>query len=732
MNGKGDISVERIYQKKTQLEHILLRPDTYIGSVEPLKQPMWVYDGEESGMVHREVSFVPGLYKIFDEIIVNAADHKQRDKNMDVIKVDIDPEANKVVIYNNGRGIDVVMHKVEKVYVPTLIFGHLLTGANFDDDEKKTVGGRNGYGAKLCNIFSTKFTIETSSKKDGKQFRQTWQDNMAIAGDIKITDAAKEDFTRVTFYPDLAKFNMEKLDQDIVALMSRRAYDIAGTAKGVRVYLNGQRLPIKGFKDYVDQYLKGKTDEVGNPLTCQFESCGPRWEIAVALSEKGFQQVSFVNSIATTKGGRHVDYVTNMLLEKVAEAAKKNTKKDGLTLKPFQLKNFVWIFINCLIDNPAFDSQTKDNLNTQVAKFGSKCTPTEKFFAGALKTGIMDAVMNWAKFKAESLKDKMCSKSKHSKIKGMPKLDDANDAGTKNSLLCTLILTEGDSAKALVTAGFSVLGRDRYGVFPLKGKLLNVREATSKQISENAEITAILKIMGLQYRKKYESVEDMKTLRYGKLMIMTDQDPDGSHIKGLLINFIHHNWPSLLKMNFLEEFITPIVKVSMSGKDSLSFFSLPEFDEWKKATPNWPKWTVKYYKGLGTSDKFEAEEYFEDLQRHRIRFKYEGLDDDNAINLAFSKKMIDARKDWLTGSMESRKMRRELGLSEVYLYAKDTKSVTYKDFVNKELVLFSNLDNERSIPSVMDGLKPGQRKVLFTCFKRNDKKEVKVAQLADP
>lgn len=722
------LSVERIYQKKTQLEHILLRPDTYIGSVEPLTQPMWVYDGEEQGMVYRDITYVPGLYKIFDEILVNAADHKQRDKKMDSIKIEIDSDTNKISVYNNGKGIDVAMHKVEKVYVPTLIFGHLLTGANFDDDEKKVVGGRNGYGAKLCNIFSTKFTIETSSKRDNKYFKQTWTSNMSKAGEPIIKEAAKEDFTRVTFYPDLSKFGMQELDRDTVALFSRRAYDIAGSTKGVKVYLNGSAIRIKSFKDYVDCYLKGKEDEQGNPLKCAFESCSERWEIAIALSESGFRQISFVNSIATTKGGRHVDHVTQQILDKLVEAVKKKNKA-GVQVKPFQLKNNLWVFVNCLIENPAFDSQTKENLNTQVNKFGSKCTPTEKFFTAALKTGIVEAALNWIRFKADSLKDKACSKTKYSKLKGIPKLEDANDAGTKNSIDCTLIVTEGDSAKSLVVAGLGVIGRDKYGVFPLKGKILNVREASSKQISDNAEITNILKIMGLQYKKKYETVEDLKTLRYGKLMIMTDQDQDGSHIKGLLINFIHHNWPSLLKMPFLEEFITPIVKVS-KGHQVHSFYSLPEFEEWKKGTNDWNKWKVKYYKGLGTSTSVEAKEYFSDLGRHRIRFKYEGPEDDNSINLAFSKKMIEGRKRWLESSMESRKMRRELGLSEVYLYGKDTKVVSYQDFVNKELVLFSNLDNERSIPSIMDGLKPGQRKVLFTCFKRNDKKEVKVAQLA--
>ena len=198
---------------------------------------------------------------------------------------------------------------------------------------------------------------------------------------------------------------------------------------------------------------------------------------------------------------------------------------------------------------------------------------------------------------------------------------------------------------------------------------------------------------------------------------------------GLLINFIHHNWPSLLKLPFLEEFITPIVKVK-KGHEKHSFYSLPEFQEWKNETRDWKSWNVKYYKGLGTSTSEEAKEYFSNLTRNRIKFKYEGIQDDQSIELAFSKKMVEDRKVWLTNSMEDRKRRRELGLPEVYLYERDTREITYRDFINKELILFSNADNERSIPSLMDGLKPGQRKVLFTCFKRNDTKEVKVAQLA--
>uniref|UniRef100_A0A8C1F8D2 DNA topoisomerase 2 n=1 Tax=Cyprinus carpio carpio TaxID=630221 RepID=A0A8C1F8D2_CYPCA len=721
------LSVERIYQKKTQLEHILLRPDTYIGSVEPVTQQMWVFD-EDMGMNCRDITYVPGLYKIFDEILVNAADNKQRDKTMNCIKVNIDSENNTISVWNNGKGIPVVEHKVEKVYVPALIFGQLLTSSNYDDDEKKVTGGRNGYGAKLCNIFSIKFTVETACRESKRCFKQTWFDNMGRAGEYKIKPFDGDDYTCITFQPDLAKFKMQALDKDTVALLTRRAYDIAGSTKGVRVFLNGKKLPVNGFRSYVDLYLKDKVDETGSPLTIVHEAVNDRWEVCLTLSDKGFQQVSFVNSIATTKGGRHSDYVADQIVSKLIEVVKKKNKA-GVAVKPFQVKNHMWLFVNCLIENPSFDSQTKENMTLQQKNFGSTCSLSEKFVKQANNCGIVESIMNWVKFKAQAQLNKKCSAVKHTKIKGVPKLDDANDAGNKNSTSCTLILTEGDSAKTLAVSGLGVVGRDRYGVFPLRGKMLNVREASHKQIMENAEINNIIKILGLQYKKNYSDPESLKSLRYGKLMIMTDQDQDGSHIKGLLINFIHHNWPSLLRHNFLEEFITPIIKAS-NKKQELAFYSIPEFNEWKEKQSNTKSWKIKYYKGLGTSTSKEAKEYFSDMMRHRIPFKYSGPADDEAITLAFSKKMVDERKEWLTSFMINRRQRREHNLPEEYLYGQETTSLTYHDFINKELVQFSNSDNERSIPCLVDGLKPGQRKVLFCCFKRNDKREVKVAQLA--
>uniref|UniRef100_A0A673XP94 DNA topoisomerase 2 n=1 Tax=Salmo trutta TaxID=8032 RepID=A0A673XP94_SALTR len=678
------LSVERIYQKKTQLEHILLRPDTYIGSVEPVTQQLWVFD-EDVGMNCRDVTFVPGLYKIFDEILVNAADNKQRDKTMTCIKVNIDPENNSISVWNNGKGIPVVEHKVEKVYVPALIFGQLLTSSNYDDDQKKVTGGRNGYGAKLCNIFSSKFTVETACKESKKTFKQTWYDNMGRAGEHKIRSFDGDEFTCITFQPDLSKFKMQTLDKDTVAIMTRRAYDIAGATKGVRVFLNGKRLPVTSFRNYVDLYLKDKVDELGIPLIVVHEVVSERWEVCLTLSEKGFQQVSFVNSIATTKGGRHADYVADQVTAKLIEVVKKKNKA-GVVVKPFQVKNHMWIFVNCLIENPTFDSQTKENMTLQQKSFGSTCPLSDKFIKQANSCGIVESIMNWVKFKAQTQLNKKCSAVKHNKIKGVPKLDDANDAGGKNSTGCTLILTEGDSAKTLAVSGLGVVGRDRYGVFPLRGKMLNVREASHKQ--------ALLGIIG-------NAIDNV-----------------------FIINVRHLLWSSTI------ELVVNGLIPATNKKQELSFYSIPEFTEWKDIQPNIKSWKIKYYKGLGTSTSKEAKEYFSDMHRHRIPFKYAGPADDEAITLAFSRKKIEERKEWLTNFMVNRRQRREHNLPEEYLYGQATKSLSYNDFVNKELVMFSNSDNERSLPCLVDGLKPGQRKVLFCCFKRNDKREVKVAQLA--
>ncbi|URE07085.1 hypothetical protein MUK42_20585 [Musa troglodytarum] len=713
----GKKTIEEIYQKKTQLEHILLRPDTYIGSVEKHAQTLWVYENGE--MVHRPVTYVPGLYKIFDEILVNAADNKQRDPSMDAVKVEIDVDANRISIYNNGDGVPVEIHQEEGVYVPELIFGHLLTSSNYDDNIKKTTGGRNGYGAKLTNIFSTEFIIETADGKRQKRYKQVFTDNMGKKSDPSITKCkAGENWTKVTFRPDLAKFNMTYLEEDVVALMKKRVVDLAGTlGKSVKVELNGQRLPVKTFADYVNLYLQSASKSRPEPLPRIAEKGNDRWEICVSLSEGQFQQVSFVNGIATIKGGTHVEYVTNQITNHIMTIV--NKKNKNANLKAHNVRSHLWVFVNALIDNPAFDSQTKETLTTRQGSFGSKCELSQEFLKKVAKSGVVNTLLTWADFK-QSKELKKTDGAKRQRITGIPKLEDANDAGGKNSDKCTLVLTEGDSAKALAMAGISVVGRNYYGVFPLRGKLLNVREANHKQILDNAEIQNIKQILGLQHGKEYDSA---KGLRYGHLMIMTDQDHDGSHIKGLLINFIHTFWPSLLKVpSFMVEFITPLLKATNNkNKTVLSFYSMPEYEAWKESLGgNANGWSIKYYKGLGTSKSEEGKEYFKAIDKHKKDFVWVDEQDGDAIELAFSKKKIEARKNWLR-QFEARCM------PDNYLDQRE-KLIKYSDFINKELILFSRADLQRSIPSMVDGLKPGQRKILFCSFKRNFVKQAKVAQ----
>ncbi len=686
---------------------------------------MWVFNSGTESIESREVSYVPGLYKIFDEVLVNAADNKQNDKNMDEIRVTIDAETGQISVRNNGRGIPIEIHAKEGIYIPEMIFGHLLTSSNYDDDEQKVTGGRNGYGAKLCNIYSTQFILETVDSKSGKKYKQTWTDNMTNMDKAKITPCKGDDYTMVTFTPDFRRFGMTGIDADFEGLVKRRVYDMAGTCKDVKVYLNGEKIKVRNFKKYMEMYNKAIKSDSGCAVEADAKDTpviltdnpNERWEIGFAVSDGSFQQVSFVNSIATTSGGTHVNYVADQIVTKLMEIVKKKNK-GGVILKNNQIRNHIFLFVNCLIVNPAFTSQTKEQLTTKASQFGSKCAVSEKFLKDIAKTEAVTNILHFAQQKA----DQVLKKSDGNRRTRMnnSKLTDANKAGTKDGHRCTLILTEGDSASLLALAGRAVVDPDLIGVFPLRGKLLNVRDASVDQISKNAEIQNIKKFMGLQHKKNYE---DTKSLRYGHLMIMTDQDHDGSHIKGLLINFLEVTFPSLLKIpGFLKEFITPIVKVwkgdPKNPKKLQAFFTMPEYEAWKEQFGNDRGWDHKYYKGLGTSSPSDAEIYFRDLDKHLKEFHVMRSHEPAMIDMAFSKKKADARKEWLREFQPG-----------TYLDM-TTNDITYDDFVNKELILFSMVDNQRSIPSVLDGLKPGQRKVLYTCFRRNLKKDVKVVELA--
>jgi DNA topoisomerase II len=742
-------SITETYQKKTQLEHIKTLPETYIGSIEKNDALVWTIQHapsispqatsstsaststetismeKEYTMSLETVQFCPGFYKLFDEILVNASDHYQRIRvrkeqepsttlvPVTKISVDIDPSTGWIHVLNDGEGIDVVEHEEHHTWVPTMIFGELLTSTNYDQEEEKVTGGKNGYGAKLTNIFSHEFIVETVDAKRKKKFIQVFKNGMEIRETPIITSFSGKPYTKISYLPNYAFFKMAGMDPGLFYFLKKRVLDTAAcTDKSVSVFFNQEKVEIKEFKQYMDCYLgpKAQKDRFHTIVS-------DRWEVGVALSNDGFRHVSFVNGINTYQGGKHVEYISNQITRKIQDlVATKGYKRKKMELKAQHIKDHLWIFVRCLIVNPSFSSQTKELLTTPITKFGSKCELTDDMIDKIMKLGIVDYAIQLSEFK-DSVQLTKSDGKKTARITGIPKLEDANKAGTKESQNCTLILTEGDSAKTFAIAGLSVIGRDCYGVYPLKGKPLNVRDTSDKKVSENNEINDIKKIMGLQHGQTYL---DTSALRYGSILILTDQDVDGSHIKGLLFNLFHTYWPTLVKLpGFLCSMATPIVKARMK-KEVISFYTLSEYEAWKESEQAKGNWDIKYYKGLGTSTSLEAREYFKQIGTSKIQYVWKEEEDasEKALQLAFDKKCADDRKDWLKA------------YDPANILEMSQKEVPYDEFVHKDLIHFSNSDNKRSIPSVYDGLKPSQRKVLFGAFKRNLNKSIKVAQLS--
>lgn len=678
-----------------------------------------------------DLVYVPGLFKIYDEIIVNAIDQATRLKRshasdpevclMKKIMVLIDRDNGAIEVHNDGDGIPVEMHPDHGCYVPELIFGHLLTSANYNDEEEaasaeggRTIGGQNGIGAKACNIYCRWFEVETVDRVRKKYYKQRFEDNMTRTLPPVVKASRNKPYVTVRFLPDYARFGMEQgLSDDMYALMARRVYDAtAVTDSDVSVHLDGCRIEAKSFERYVDLYLGGRGEAAR-----AYERINDGWEVAVATSDgTGMQQVSFVNGVATLRGGKHVDHIVQQICKRLGDTIQ--TRCKNVTVRPQYIRDGIFVFVRATVPNPTFDSQSKETLTTPASKFcggsNNKIELSDKFIDKLYKLdGLVDRVSGLSDAAAERGLKKTDG-TKRSTVYGIKKLDDAEWAGTAKSRQCTLILTEGDSAKAMAVAGLAVVGRQKYGVFPLRGKLMNVCDVSADKIAANEEISNLKKILGLQSGRTYTSTAE---LRYGRIMAMTDQDTDGTHIRGLLFNLFLRQWPSLLKLDgFMTAMLTPIVKaVHGRTKEEVAFYNLGDFEAWRSSNGG-IGWRVKYYKGLGTSTNAEAREYFKKMRI--VAYRWEDATSADALGLSFDKKRADDRKSWL------QTYRAEQTLD----YGKD--DVSYREFVDLDLKHFSNYDVQRSIPSAIDGLKVSQRKAVFGCFKRNLKEEVKVAQLA--
>ena len=712
----AEAALSQQYQKKTDRQHILDAPDTYIGSIENVECDSYIL--EEGKIISKNVMINPGLYKLFDEGVVNCRDHVVRCKQsilsgkeniIPVTSIDIGiSDDGLITLVNDGNGIDVAKHPEYDIWIPELIFGHLRTSTNYDKTEKKIVGGKNGFGFKLVLIWSTYGRIETIDHVRGLKYVQEFSDNLSVISKPTITKTKSKPYTKVVFKPDYERLGLTGLSEDFIKLLRRRVCDIAAvTDKSVKVKYNSDIIPVQTFQKYVDLYIGNKDDTVR-----VYEEANERWEYAVCLAPNGeFAQVSFVNGIFTSKGGKHVEYIVNQIVRKLQAIISKKKKID---VKPTTIKEQIMVFIRCDIENPAFDSQTKDNMTTNITNFGSTCVVSDKFVEKIAKMGVMDAACALTEVK-EHKAAKKTDGSKTKSIRGIPKLIDANYAGTNKSKECTIIFCEGDSAKAGIVSGLSTDDRNYIGVYPMRGKLLNVRGEQQKKISENKEIKEIKQILGLETGKNYTDKDVEKYLRYGRIIFMTDQDLDGSHIKGLGLNMFDSEWESLSKIEGFIGFMNTPILTAIKGTKKLVFYNDGEYEQWKNDNDT-KGWTTKYYKGLGTSSAKEFKEYFK--HKKFVTFRHDGAESTNAIDMVFNKKRADDRKEWLGD------YNRELYLDT------SKNAVSFNEFINCEMIHFSKYDCDRSIPNVMDGLKISLRKILFAAFKKNLNKEIKVAQFS--
>jgi DNA topoisomerase-2 len=670
-----------------------------------------------------------GLHRIFIEVLSNAIDNVWRSSLTETkctkIKVDI-TDKGMITVWNDGLTIPVEINETG-VYNPEMIFGKLLTSSNYDDKEDRLTSGTNGLGVKVANVFSKEFTVKLYDTHTSQQYIQNWKNNMSEKDKPKITkkENVKNGYTQISFLPDYEKFGVSGLSEDMKSFFFKNIVDTA-MITGISVYYNGNKIQFKGIsskvmKDYSMLYYNNLSESEKDDLNMIYiESDDCKVVLCPNLKNDGFSQISFANGIETFHGGVHVDTWINAILQPLLEKINSSFKKGGSSLSLRDIKSYFRIFIKCQVPNPTFSSQEKSFLTGPNVK-----TPIidNKYINSILKWSIIDKIKDMIKGKELSALKKIEKKKGFVKIEG---LDPANLAGTKNSQQCSLILCEGDSAKTFAVKGIQTgvggkKGRDYFGIYPLRGKILNVRNSNVTSITKNREIGDVIKALNLRYGVDYKDDDIFDTLYYGKIIILTDSDVDGYHICGLLLNFFHKLFPTLIERNpsFITCMRTPIVRIYYTKTD-ISFYTLEDFRKYQKQNPN-KKGDVKYFKGLGTNNNKEIETSF---GKKMIEFVKDDKTDET-MDKVFSSKCSDQRKLWL---------KEYNPYNDVEIVSKNPiQLLEISNFLDREMIKFSIDDCKRSIPCIMDGFKESQRKILYATLLKNLKnsgKTMKVAQLA--
>jgi DNA topoisomerase-2 len=573
------VSIEKRYQKLTDTEHVLLRPGMYIGSIKPHTEEVFLFNEKRKKFEPTEITYNPGFLKMFDEIVSNSVDEHKRNPKLNEIKVTLDLDSGRISIWDNG-GIPVEIHKEYNEWVPEMIFSNLKTGSNFDDSEDRTVVGTNGVGSTLTNIFSKEFKIETCDGK--KKFTQIFTDNMSNRAE-PIIEKYKKGYTEISYIADFSRFGMTGIDESSVRMIRKRLFDIAACNNSIKIFFNDEQITFSNFKEYAELY----TDYV-------FYEQSTNWKIGIGHSTLGFKAISFVNSVETKDGGTHVNNITHQIIQYLREKIKKKYKID---VKPADLKQHIFLFIDCTIINPAFSSQTKEKLITEPKDFGSIHELTERILKQIFTSEIIQSVLDWIE-KKQAAEERAKLRRLNSNIDKTKviKLIDAKKTGDRKK--CTLALFEGDSASS---AFRRYRDPQTQGAFPLRGKFINVREIPDSKVVQNKEVQSLMAAIGLKIG------HEPKDLRYGKILFYTDADVDGNSISALLINFFGKYWPELFENGCVLKVDTPLM-VAKKGKETLSFYTDEEYKEWESKQKSINTWNVEYKKGLAALEDIEYQE----------------------------------------------------------------------------------------------------------------------------
>lgn len=677
------------YTKLDQVSHILKRPDMYIGSLRPATEEHYITK-EDNTMEMKSFLNSPALIRLFVEALSNATDHAIRHPECTSIKVSLNDE--KITVWNNGPSIPIVKNE-EGVYIPTMIFGEFLTSSNYDDTEDRMVVGRNGWGIKIVSCLSSLFEIEIVNPEQGLKFKQRWTNHLCAEKPNITKSSRKVGYVQVSWVPDFELFGVPTYSQDMIALIRRYVFDTAITSTA-KLYLNNTVVPVKSLKQYAQCFPRPTNDLI----TFETDDCS----VAVTTSSVE-EQVSFVNGQQTSEGGKHVDAWRRTVLGPLAS-------KIGLNIK--EVRPFFRFIVVARLANPEFGNQNKTKLTHPTPKASITPQQISKMYKWDIVSDIRKLVL--------SKDNKKLTKISSRGVKTVKGLDHANKAGTKESRKCSLILCEGDSAKTFAVSGMDsgingVKGRDYLGVFALRGKVLNTRKASNDSISNNREVTSIIQGIGLRIGVDYTVEENFNKLNYGTVILLADADCDGVHISSLIINMFHSLFPSLLERPepYLVIMRTPLVKCTVKNKTT-EFYSQLAFEHFRKRK----NIKAKYYKGLGTSTRQEARASFGKKQLNLVY-------DNNAADCLYKifGNNSQLRKDWLEDAKEQ-----DLEVPETSV----NHPLPISDYLNIEMIKFSLEDCKRSIPTLQDGLKVSQRKILYACFKRGleyNKDSMKVAQL---